>query len=449
MNLINLLKDQVSGTLISQASGFLGESESGISKAIDGIFPSLLGKLIDTSEETDGAQKIFDMASGMDSSMLDNIGDLFGGGAGNVAKLMNSGSGVLNLLLGSKTGNIIDKIADFSGLKGSAASSLIKMAAPFLMSMVGKQIKEKALDVVGLGNLLGSQRDVVKDSLPDSLSSSLGLGFLSNAMDSVGDIAEGTKETLTDLKDNSLEAGGKVISAATGAVNTVAEGGKKVGGGLMKWLIPAILVLAVLSFLLSRSCNPVQTATDSIGSVTDAAGDIATGAAAKAGEAVDATSSAIGDMAGSIFGAVDEAAKEAMNKIEFAVGSAGDQMKSYIDGGFKGEAKFRFNNLNFETGKAAITVDSANEVDNIAAILKAYNKVNISIDGYTDNVGDPAMNSQLSKARAEAVKARLMAQGIDPARLSTVAYGQENPIASNDTEEGRAQNRRIEISVVQ
>ena len=94
MNLLDIMKDQVTGSLVSQASQFLGESEDGIGKAVKGIFPLLLGKVISTSQETDGAQKLFDMASGMDNSLLDNIGGLFSGGAGNVAQLMNSGSGV-------------------------------------------------------------------------------------------------------------------------------------------------------------------------------------------------------------------------------------------------------------------------------------------------------------------------------------------------------------------
>jgi len=447
MNLLNLLKDQVSGSLISQAAGFLGEDTSNVSKALDGIFPSLMGKLIDTSSDTDGAQKIFDMASGMDTNLLDNIGDLFGGGAGNVAKLMNSGSGVLNLLLGSKTGNTIDKIAEFSGLKGSAASSLIKMAAPFLMSMIGKTIKEKALDAVGLGSLLGSQKDFVKDSLPGSFSDTLGLGLFSKAVDSASDLAEGAKDTLAGATEGTIDAGQKIVSGAADVVSNAADAGKKAGGSLMKWLIPAILVLALLSFLLNKSCSPVDATKGAIGDITETAGELASDAATKVGDvASDAASTAAGAL-GSMFNTVDEAAKMALDKITFTAGSAGDQMMSFINGGFKGDANFKFNNLTFETGKSNISAETAGEIDNIAAILKTYTAVNISVDGYTDNVGIPESNKQLSKARANAVKARLIAQEIDPSRIATNGYGQDNPVASNDTEEGRTQNRRIEINI--
>jgi len=226
MNLLDILKDQVSGSLVSQASSFLGAEESGISKAIDGIFPALLGKMISGSEEEGGAQKIFDMASNMDSSLLGNIGDLFGGGAGNVSKLMNSGSGVLNLLLGNNTNSIVDKIAGFSGLKGSAASSLLKMAAPFLMSTVGKYIKDKALDSVGLGKFLGTQKSFVQKSMPGGLLSALGSGFLGKGMDAVMGIA-----------GDGLDAGKQVLSGAS----DLAEGAANIGKGAvleqLEWLV--------------------------------------------------------------------------------------------------------------------------------------------------------------------------------------------------------------------
>jgi len=79
MNLLDLVKDQVSGSLVSQASKFLGESESGVGKALDGIFPAVLGKMIDKSEDTNGLSKLFDLAKGADTGILDDIGGLFGG----------------------------------------------------------------------------------------------------------------------------------------------------------------------------------------------------------------------------------------------------------------------------------------------------------------------------------------------------------------------------------
>jgi outer membrane protein OmpA-like peptidoglycan-associated protein len=69
------------------------------------------------------------------------------------------------------------------------------------------------------------------------------------------------------------------------------------------------------------------------------------------------------------------------------------------------------------------------------------------LEGHTDNTGDPESNKKLSVDRAEAIKALLIVGGIDGARVTTAGWGQEKPIASNDTEEGRAKNRRTELIV--
>ena len=107
---------------------------------------------------------------------------------------------------------------------------------------------------------------------------------------------------------------------------------------------------------------------------------------------------------------------------------------------------FNFRDLRFETGSAVIDSTSMQEVRNIAEILKAY-PIDLKIGGYTDNVGKEAANQQLSADRATSVVNALVAMGIDAKRLSPEGYGSQFPVASNDTEEGRAQNRRIAVRV--
>lgn len=103
--------------------------------------------------------------------------------------------------------------------------------------------------------------------------------------------------------------------------------------------------------------------------------------------------------------------------------------------------------IEFETASATITVTSYSILDEIAKVLLANPQIKqMRIEGHTDNAGDPNFNRQLSKRRAEAVRTYLVQQGkVEEGRLSAVGFGPAKPIAPNDTEEGRAKNRRVEL----
>ena len=87
-------------------------------------------------------------------------------------------------------------------------------------------------------------------------------------------------------------------------------------------------------------------------------------------------------------------------------------------------------------------------LDKVAGTLGEYNKTVIEVAGHTDSVGSAAYNQQLSERRAASVASYLSSRGIDRTRMVTVGAGKEHPVASNETEEGRAQNRRVEITIV-
>lgn len=105
----------------------------------------------------------------------------------------------------------------------------------------------------------------------------------------------------------------------------------------------------------------------------------------------------------------------------------------------------------FETNKAAIKQDSIALLDSLAGIMSSCKGViadrGIEVSGHTDNVGNDAYNRKLSQRRADAVRDYLVKQGIDGALLKSVGYGESKPVASNDTEEGRSQNRRINFEI--
>jgi OmpA-OmpF porin, OOP family len=101
--------------------------------------------------------------------------------------------------------------------------------------------------------------------------------------------------------------------------------------------------------------------------------------------------------------------------------------------------------INFDTGKSVVKPESQPIIEQIVQMLKSNPDLKIGVEGHTDNVGTPASNKTLSEARAKSVVSSIVAQGITAERLSPAGYGQDKPIGDNNTEEGRAKNRRVEL----
>lgn len=101
--------------------------------------------------------------------------------------------------------------------------------------------------------------------------------------------------------------------------------------------------------------------------------------------------------------------------------------------------------INFDTGKSMIRDESWPIIDQIVQMLEENPELKISVEGHTDNVGNPASNNTLSGERARSVVSAIIKQGIAAGRLSSSGYGQDKPVGDNNTEEGRAMNRRVEL----
>lgn len=105
--------------------------------------------------------------------------------------------------------------------------------------------------------------------------------------------------------------------------------------------------------------------------------------------------------------------------------------------------------VEFEFGSVNLTPMGLGILDDMAGVLKRVGDKPVVITGHTDNVGNPTANLALSNQRAEAVKQYLIGRNIDASRLSTTGKGDADPIASNDNEEGRTRNRRIEFTLAE
>ncbi len=103
----------------------------------------------------------------------------------------------------------------------------------------------------------------------------------------------------------------------------------------------------------------------------------------------------------------------------------------------------------FDTGKATVKSGSANNLSKLAGFLTKYGDRTVLIEGHTDNVGSESSNQGLSERRAESVKAYLIGQGVGSVRISAIGKGEGSPVATNDTDAGRKENRRVEVIIAE
>lgn len=104
----------------------------------------------------------------------------------------------------------------------------------------------------------------------------------------------------------------------------------------------------------------------------------------------------------------------------------------------------------FELGKSSLNVtESSAYLQRVAVLINTKTDKNVILEGHTDNLGNEALNQELSEARARSVREALIAQGIDAKRLSTAGYSFNRPVASNANDEGRKLNRRVEVVILE
>jgi OmpA-OmpF porin, OOP family len=436
MNLLALLKDNLTPEMISKVANLVGEDVGSTATAMSGILPAVLGSVVSKASTTEGASSIMSLinSGGHDGNMLDNLGGLLSGGS-STDGLMSAGSGILSSLLGDKMSGIVSLISNFAGIKSSSASSLISLAAPMVMGAIGKQVSGGNMGTSGLMSLLAGQRDHIAAAMPAGLGDKLG-GLLG-----MGSLYSGASSAVS----GATNMASKTVSGSTNYANNTVE---EASSGLPKWLLPLLIAAAIIAGLLyfMKGCgkSPVDTVTSTLDSA-----------------ASSASSGAVMDSAANTAGGVVAGATDAIKKmfklklpdgseIEVPEGSLEDQIVKFIqDDSQKVDKKiwFNFDRLLFDTGKSTLKAESKEQIEKTVAILKAFPKVKIKIGGYTDNVGKAASNMKLSAERAAVVMDAIVAGGIDKSRLESEGYGDENPAVSNDTEEGRAKNRRIAISV--
>ncbi len=277
VNIMSMVKDAVSQQVMNKIGGMIGLDQSQTSSAFETAAGSILGGLIGKSVMPGGADQIFEAAQQQDTGILDKLGDLLGGGEA-TDNLQKQGGGILDMVFGQTSGTAQQAVGSTLGLGEGIVGKLMAMAAPILMSVIGNYVKSKALNAVGLGSLLGEQKQHLAGLLPSNLTGSLGLG------DMLGNVTGAA----SNLAGAASGAASNVANAATGAANDAVEA----GGGLLKKILPVGILGAVLLGLWGFVISPMING----GGVGDAINNVKDGVAG-AGSGLTA---GMGDLTGGL-----------------------------------------------------------------------------------------------------------------------------------------------------
>lgn len=402
MNWTQTLLDHVNPDMLGEVAGHLGESPEGVQKALGGILPTILGSLAGQSGNSDLLGKVLDQAKSPEIS--GDFGSMLGGLLGGSGSFLGPIQELLGSLFGEKLGGLSDLLAGFSGLKGASISTLLSLAGGLIMNFLGKKANTEGLSASGLAEALNSQKESLAGLLPAGAAGFLGLGAPAAAAVSSG------------------------VSTAASAAKAADMAPPVSGGSLIMPIIVALAGVSAIYFGTQNCKKPEVSETPAMAAPEKPKSDM--GSSTSAGPATITLPGG--------------------QSISGNVGGIEDALFKFIQDPEKLVDKttwFDFDQLNFDTGKATLQEGSMKQVENIAAIMSAFQNVKLKIGGYTDNTGNEVENLKLSASRAKTVMDAIIGLGIPRDRLESEGFGSQFPIGDNSTEEGRAKNRRISVRV--
>ena len=413
-SLFLLLKNAFTDKAIDAISHNLGEdatkTKSGLAAMIPTVLGGILGKSANASSSPVWWNTIADLFDGDDKDdlKLDMIG---------TPKLADAGKGLLGSIFGGNLDAILGSLAGSTGLAREKSGKLLTTVAPLVIGFLSRGAKKRGLSFAGIISNLLADKSAIVSALP----AGLGTGILGLA-DTSGDVIR--------------ETAGKVLNS----------GSKK---QKFNWLWPLILLgaLILLWLLFGKGCNrtkdEVVDQTTGVVSETDQA-------ATDLKETIKGALNEAGDWIYDL-GAVTKRKLADGNELEIGVNSAEFKLLNFVEDASLPIDKttwFTLDRLYFETGSNTFKAESKDQLDRVAAIMKAYPALTLKVGGYTDNTGSDDVNMALSQKRAEAAKAGLVSRGVAANRLEAEGYGPQHPVCpANDTPECKAMNRRIDVRV--
>lgn len=410
-NLFDSVRGYLGNDVIDNASNVLGESEGNMQKAVTGAIPAVLTGIMDKAGSGDAGNLLRMAKETFNSGLLSNIGRFFTDNS-----LISRGTELLKGIFGDRLNNVSSLIASYAGIKSSSATALLSAAAPAALGALGSQASSTNMNTAGFLTFLNNQKDNILNAVPSGLNLAGALG-----LSSLGSIGNRLNNALSGVS-------GSVKSTMA----NLPTPRKKTN-----WFVPALLALALIALIwlfMGKRGNRDENKQSSINMRPDSAIASAppvTGPATPASIMVQLPNG---------------------TEINAYKGGIEDRLVKFLNDPSEKVDKttwFDFDNVNFETGSAAIMPESMTQIKNIAAIMKAFPHAAIKIGGYTDKTGNESSNLKLSQARAEAVKSALKENGVPESQLSGAeGYGSQFAKAAADApDDERKKDRRMAVNV--
>jgi len=456
MNLIEMLKNEVSPSVISSLSQKAGVTEDQVKTGFSAGIPAILAGILKNGAGGDSGFLSKMLSNVTNSGAVSQTEDLLSDGDDS---LLEKGKSMLGGLFGNDSDALSNSVSSASGLSADKSAGLLAMIAPLVTGFIAKIMASKGWSITDLLGKIFESKAEITAALPQGLGTSLGLASITMPNVDIPKV-EIPKVEVPEVEIPKVEVS-KVEIPKVAPINYGPTDDTKSGGGFLKWLIPLLIILVGAWWIMGRSgCNKssmsntadsLSAKVDSMGSRIDSAGTAVTTGVGAVASVVAGKLNDAGDFVRDLGAKIT---KKLADGTEISIGenSVENRLISFIEDKDKAVDKttwFTFDRLYFETGKSTLKAESQEQLKNITAILKAYPNVKLKMGGYTDNTGDAAVNKKISNERANAAVQELVKLGVDAKRLEAEGYGSEHPIASNDTPEGRAQNRRIDIRVMQ
>jgi outer membrane protein OmpA-like peptidoglycan-associated protein len=395
VNLLSLAQSALGGDFARQASQLVGESQGTTQSALTTLLPAVIGAIAQKGSTPEGASGLMSLINGsnLDTSVIGNIGSLFGGGGTGASDLLKAGtSRLVPALFGDKAGPLVNTLSSMSGMKTSSATNLLALIVPMVLALLKKLVGERGLSASGLSSLLSGQAANLEGTIDSRLTSALGFASPSSFLSGLGGAtADAARRAAGAVGSGAAAAGSAAYGAGSAAYSmgsTAAEAARPAFMRWLPWIIGAAILLLLWWMFAGRTTEPTSTVTP------------APTATAPASTTAPTASTATPTFAG--FPA----------KVYFA------------------------------TGSATLAADAGSVIAAVADEAKKGN-VKLAITGYTDKTGDTAKNEELAKSRAQAVRDALKGAGVAESNLEMrpPMFVEAGAAAASD-----AEARRVEIN---